>query len=111
MKATTVRTISFSAGLLALAFGLGTYWGTNASVALNGLRSVGPFTHAEEAAFIRSRVSLPIIQPEWVSGVELNEMTWIKYEMLARCGLSLVFSVVTICVVRLKFSRKNETGA
>lgn len=111
MKKATIRSVLLLASLLALALCIGAYWGTHAVSALNGLRSAGPYTHEEEAAFIRSRVALPIVPPEWVSGVELNDMVWIKYEMLARCGLSLAVAAVTICVVSLKCSRKNETGA
>ena len=111
MKTALVRNVLLSAGLVSSAFVLGSYWGLHAVNALNGLRSAGPFTHEEEAAFIRSRILLPIIPPEWVSGVESNELIWIKYEMLARCGLTIAASVAIIFAVRFVLRRKNEKPA
>ena len=111
MKTTTAKSISVYAGLVVLAFCVGAYWGTYASVSLNGLRSAGPLTHAEEVAFIRSRIDWPVFPPEWVSGIELNELTWIKYEILARCGISISVSVAAIFLWRLILRRKNENGA
>jgi hypothetical protein len=110
MKNATIRSVLLSASLLAMAFWLGANWSASAGAALNGLRSAGPFTHEEEAAFIRSRVSLPIVPPEWISGVESNELIWIKYEMVARCELTIA-SVAIIFTVRFVLRRKNGKPA
>jgi len=111
MKTALLRNVLSSAGLVSSACALGVYWGLHAGNALNGLRSAGPFTHEGEAAFIRSRVLLPIVPPEWVSGAESNELIWIKYEMLARCGLTIAASVAIIFAVRFVLRRKNEKPA
>jgi hypothetical protein len=111
LKTALVRNVLLSAGLVSSAFVLGVYWSLHAGNALNGLRSAGPFTHEEEAAFIRSRVLLSVVPPEWVSGVESNELIWIKYEMLARCGLTIAASVAIIFTVRFVLRKKNEKPA
>ena len=103
-----MKALSIFAGLMALGLCLGVYWSTHAADALNGLRPAGPFTHEQEAAFIRSRVDWPIVPPEWVSGVELNELVWIKYEMLARCVISMSASVAIILLLRPKLFPKKS---
>jgi hypothetical protein len=111
MKIARIRSVLLSASLLALAFWFGAHWIASAGAALNGLRSVGPYTHEEEAAFIRSRITLPIVPPEWVSGVDSDELTWIKCEMLARLGLTIAASMAVGYVVRRMLGRQNEKPA
>ena len=94
-----------------MGFWLGAKWGGSAGVALSGLRSAGPFTHEEEAAFIRSRVAWPVVPPEWVAGVEANEMAWIKDEMLARWGLTMAASVGVAYGMRRRRWGRKETAA
>ena len=98
--------------LLALALAVGVYWGLQPVAALNGLRSTRPLSIQEEAEFIRSRVDHPLVPPEWISGSGLEEeMVWLRYEMMARCGLVVAISLATIYATKVLSRGRNAERA
>ena len=106
--------------ILGTAVVAGFFWSIQAWTALSGLGPSFPRSRETEISYIRSRVSYPLVRPEWIerSGVshaldrsewiESDELEkrWLAYECGARMGLTMFAALATIYIARSVIQKK-----